>query len=147
MLLGAFSMTRNGNKLNFGYILRIARKDWLKQVFELTRYYTGLARKWQHGLTILFVYRTSEGDAFVGYGVIKEVLSFDELSESEQEICKEHGWKYVLDFAYVVKFNQPVLVKETSLAESKLRGKFLHGVRLDSTLAAFIINRGSIVYG
>ena len=123
-----------------GYILRISRKEWVKQVFERTKYYVGIRRKWKPGQTILFVHKTLNGDAFIGYGVVNSFQSLEELTESEKAECEEWGWRGAIDFKYVVRFEKPVLVKETPLGSSKLKGKYLHGVKLskayiDSVLA------------
>lgn len=134
-------MIQKRYKDDFGYALRIAKPEWLEQVFESTRYYTGLQRSWRNGAPVLFVYNTKNGDAFVGYGVIKEALSFEELPETEQITCSKWGWKTAIDFDYIVRFNSPVLVKETTLAETRLRGKFLHALHLDLTFINDVISR------
>jgi hypothetical protein len=57
-----------------GYILRIAKKEWVEKVFNSAMYYTGARRKWQTGQTILFVGKTEFGDAFIGYGRNRKCL-------------------------------------------------------------------------
>ena len=131
-----------------GYILRIIRKEWVEQVFERTKYYVGIRRKWKPNQIIFFVHKTMRGDAFIGYGVISNLQSFEELSEEERMKCKRWNWKGALDFVYVVRFEKPLLVKETFLGNSKLRGKYLHGLTLtrkqtDSILS--MIERGERV--
>jgi hypothetical protein len=114
-----------------GYILRITTKEWVDQVFELAIYYTGLRRKWRPGQTIVFVHNTDVGDAVVGYGVIENVYARDELSDEEQRECEKHRWKKALDFKYVLKFDKPLPIKATVLKDSKIRGRFLHGLSLN----------------
>jgi len=75
-----------------GYILRIAKKEWVEKVFDSAMYYTGARRKWQPGQTILFVSRTELGDSFIGYGVIENIYEKEELSEEEQRECETYGW-------------------------------------------------------
>lgn len=113
-----------------GYILRIARKEWVERVFDSAIYYTGARRKWQTGQTILFVGRTEFGDAFIGYGVIENVYEKGELSEEEQRECNTYGWRKALEFKYLVKFEKPLPLKETFLKELKLHGKTLHSLPL-----------------
>ncbi len=113
-----------------GYILRITRKEWVEQVFERTKYYVGIKRKWSPSQTIFFVHKTMRGDAFIGYGVVNNFQSFEELSDEEKAECEKWNWNGALDFIYVVKFKEPLLIKETFLKNSRLRGKYLHGLAL-----------------
>ena len=98
-----------------GYILRIATKQWVEQVFNLAIYYTSARRKWKSGQTILFVHKTNKGDAVVGYGEIGDIYSVDELSGEERRECEKYGWKKAIEFKYVKKFENPLLIKETCL--------------------------------
>jgi hypothetical protein len=113
-----------------GYILRIATKQWVNQVFDMAMYYTNIRRKWKLGQTILFVHRTGLGDAIVGYGVIEAVKEKDELVDEERDKCEEGGWRRAVEFRYVKKLEKPILVKETFLKDSKLRGRYFHGLPL-----------------
>lgn len=124
-----------------GYILRIATKEWVDQVFDLALYYTGFRRKWRPGQTIIFVHKTSVGDAVVGYGVIESIYEKEELSEEEQHECEKRGWKKALEFKYVVKFDKPLPVKETVLKDLKVRGRFLHGLSLNKQQLSSIIGQ------
>ena len=114
-----------------GYILRITRKEWVEQVFDCMTYYTSLYRKWKPEQTILFVHKTDEGDSLIGFGTIGAIRDFQDFSEGEKALCAEHGWKRALDFSFIKKFSTPLLVKETFLAETLRRGRFLHGLALD----------------
>jgi hypothetical protein len=113
-----------------GYILRIASKQWVDQVFEMAIYYTNIRRKWKTGQTILFIHKTKIGDAIVGYGVIENVYEKDELSEEEKRQCERGGWKRAIEFKYVKQFDAPLSIKETFLKGSKLRGRYFHGLKL-----------------
>ena len=113
-----------------GYILRIATKEWVDQVFEMAIYYTGFRRKWKVGQIILFVHKTALGDAFVGYGEIGNVYGLDELSEEEKRECERWGWKKAIEFKYVIRFEKPLPIKETFLKDLKIRGRTLHGFPL-----------------
>jgi len=113
-----------------GYILRIATEQWVNHVFDMAIYYTDLRRKWKSGHTILFVHKTSLGDAMIGYGVIETAVEKDELSEDERSECEEGGWKGALVFKYVKRFERPLLIRETFLKDSKRRGRLFHGLAL-----------------
>ena len=114
-----------------GYILRIASKEWVERVFDLAIYYTSTRRKWETGQTIVFVHKTDMGDAIVGYGIIGNICALDELSEEERRECQRQGWKRAIEFKYVLRFDKPLLVKETFLKGLKLRGRYLHGLSLN----------------
>lgn len=113
-----------------GYILRIATKQWLNQVFSMAIYYTNMRRKWRQGQTILFVHKTNVGDALVGYGLIERACEKDELSEQDKYECERGGWRRAIEFKYVKQFDKPLPIKDTFLKGSKLRGRYFHGLRL-----------------
>jgi len=124
-----------------GYILRISTKRWVDQVFNLAMYYTGARRRWKVGQTIIFVHRTSLGDAVIGYGVIGDIYESDELSEEERRECEKHGWKKAIEFRYIIRFENPLPIKETSLKDLKLRGKYLHSLPLNKEQLDVIISQ------
>lgn len=123
-----------------GYILRITRKEWVEQVFERTRYYVGVRRRWKPNQLILFVHKTTIGDAFIGYGVISNFLSLEELSEEERIECEKWNWRGALDFTYVIRFERPLPIKKTFLKDSGLRGKYLHGLALNEEQVSVILS-------
>jgi len=125
----------------YGYILRIATKEWLDQVFDSAIYYTSFRRKWRAGQTIVFIHKTDIGDAFVGYGVIGNLCEIDQLSEEERRECEKHGWRKALEFKYVIKFRKPLAIKETFLRKSKLHGRYLHGLPLNKEHLDSIISQ------
>ena len=124
-----------------GYLLRIATKQWVNQVFEMAIYYTSVRRKWKTGQNILFVHKTEAGDAIVGYGMIENMYEKDSLSEEEKNRCEKYGWKKAIEFKYVVKFDKPLLVKETVLKSMKIRGRLLHGLSLNGMQVESIISQ------
>ncbi|MEM3577370.1 MAG: hypothetical protein QXX51_02825 [Candidatus Bathyarchaeia archaeon] len=109
-----------------GLILRIATKEWVNQVFDYAMYYTGARRKMSAGQTVIFVHKTEFGDSFIGYGKIGNVYAVEELSEIERSLCEKWGWKGAIEFKYVVKFDEPLPIRETFLKNLKVRGKTLH---------------------
>jgi hypothetical protein len=124
-----------------GYILRIATKQWVNQVFDTAMYYTSAIRKWKPEQTILFVHKTSVGDSIIGYGVIEDVYGLDELSEEERRECEKHGWKVAIGFKYVKEFEKTLPLRETALKDLSARGKFLHGLPLSSEQIESVINQ------
>ncbi len=123
-----------------GYILRISTKKWVDQVFDSAMYYTSAPRKWAQGQAVVFLHKTKLGDAFVGYGILKKVHRIDELSEEERFECIKHGWKKALEFKYVLKFDTPLPIQKTFLKDSKLRGAYLHGLKLNKEQLNSIIS-------
>jgi hypothetical protein len=115
-----------------GCILRIATKQWLSQVFDTAMYYSSLHTNWKLGQTILFLHKTSVGDAFVGYGLVRKVWEKSELSEHDRQECERGGWKRAVEFTYVKRFCEPLAIKDTFLSSSKLRGRYFHGLKLES---------------
>ena len=114
-----------------GFILRIATRQWVNQVFGTAIYFTNLRRNWKQGQTILFVHKTTVGDALVGYGLIERVCEKDELPGPDKDACERGDWKRALEFRYVRQFDKPLPVKETFLKGSKLRGRLFHGFKLN----------------
>jgi hypothetical protein len=124
-----------------GYVLRIAAQEWVEPVFSIAAYYTSLPRKWKRGQAIVFLHKTDAGDAVVGYGMIQNVLEQNELSEAERKQCAMHGWKKVIEFSYVIRFDKPLLVKETFFKDTKLRGRCFHGYALSREQLKAIITQ------
>jgi len=124
-----------------GYILRIAKKEWVEKVFNSAMYYTSSPRKWRKGQTILFLAKTGFGDAFVGYGVVENIYTKGELSEEEQMECEMWGWRKALEFKYVVRFDKPLALRDTFLKDSRLRGRYFHGLPLKTEELNALINQ------
>jgi len=119
-----------------GYILRIATRDWVEQVFSIAVYYTSIRRKLGPQQTIIFVNKTSIGDAIIGYGVIEDVYEKAELSEEEKSECEKHRWEKAVVFRYVVEFEKPLPIRKTFFKETKLRGRCFHGFQLNKDQVA-----------
>jgi len=130
-----------------GYVLRISGGEWVDQVFDMAIYYTNLNRKWEGGRTVLFLHKTDSGDAFIGYGVIERALERDDLSDEERRSCERGGWKRGIVFRYVRRFREPLLVKETFLKGSKLRGRLLHGLELGAEQLRSVLEQGNVLLG
>jgi hypothetical protein len=127
-----------------GSILRIATKELVDVVFEMAIYYTNMNRKWNSGHMILFVNKTELGDAFVGYGSIERISEKDILSEEEQAECFRGGWKRAIEFKYVKRFAKPLLIKDTFFKDSKLRGRYFHGLTLNEQQVNELIQQGDV---
>ena len=114
----------------YGYILRISKDQWLKQVYDLKKYYPGTMRRWKRGTIILLAKKAEEGDSFIGYGVVDKVQMLWELPPEEEAYCRERGWKCALSFKTLFRFDKPFPIKESILADDPRKGRLLHGVRL-----------------
>ena len=132
---------KEGESSPMGYILRISRDEWVKQVFDRRKYYLGVRRRWEPGLTIFFARKAERGDSFLGYGLIESVQELGELSEEERSECEERGWKHALNFKNVVKFEPPLPIKETVMKDVGLWGNRLHGYRLTSEQVRSILSK------
>lgn len=116
-----------------GYILRIATKKWVDQVFDNAIYYTNMRRKWKTGQTILFLHKSNLGDTLVGYGLVEKSANPEELPGQDKHECELGGWKEAIEFKYVKQFDKPVAIKDTFLRSSKLRGRYFHGLKLNGS--------------
>jgi len=141
--LGGCKMKETGSSLR-SYILRITKDEWVKQVFDLKRYYVGVRRRWEPGLTILFARKAEKGDSFLGYGIIESVLKVEELSEEERTKCKKYGWNRAINFKSIVKFDPPLPIKETVISDMGVRGSRLHGFRLTSDQVQSILSKAEL---
>jgi len=115
---------------NPGYILRISTDEWLKQVYELKKYYPGITRRWKRGTVILLARKAEEGDSFIGYGVVDKVEMLWELPPEEEAYAKEHGWKGAISFKTLFRFERPYPIKKSILADDPRKGRTWHGARL-----------------
>jgi len=115
---------------NPGYILRISTEDWLRQVYELRKYYPGISRRWRRGTVILLAMRAEEGDSFIGYGVVDKVEMPWELPPEEEAYAREHGWRAAISFKTLFRFERPLPIKKSALAGDPRKGRLLHGARL-----------------
>lgn len=113
-----------------GYILRVSHDDWVDQIFKIEKYYSGIMRNWRIGTPILLAKKTHLGDSFLGYGITSKVEMLWEMSPEEEHYCKENGWKVAISFKPLIKFEEPLPIKNTPLRDDKRKGFFLHGVRL-----------------
>ena len=113
-----------------GYILRIIRDEWVEKVFKEQRYYSGISRRWRRGDIILFAKKTEAGDSFIGYGVVEKIEEIWELPPEERRYAMEHGWRWALTLNPIFRFEKPIPIRETILAEDPRKGRFLHGAML-----------------
>jgi len=115
---------------NPGYILRISRDEWQKQVYELKKYYPGFTRRWKRGTVILLARKAEEGDSFIGYGVVDKVEMPWEMPPEEEAYIKEHSWKCGLAFRTLFRFEKPFPIKKSILADDPRKGMTWHGAPL-----------------
>jgi len=110
--------------------LRITREEWFNQVFTIKKYFPGIARRWEPNGTILLVRKAEKGDSFVGYGVLGEFVKRDELPDEKRQECEKMGWRGVLVFKELYRFEPPVRIKDTVVGASKAKGRCFHGFPL-----------------
>lgn len=121
------------------YILRITKKEWYRQVFNIKKYYPGVPRSWEPGGTIFLVHKVEKGDSFVGYGIIERFVERDKLPDQTRRECERMRWKGELIFSELFRFEPPVPIKETILSGSRVRGRCLHGYPLNEPQAESIL--------
>ena len=109
------------------YMLRISKDEWVRLVFSKKAYYTSMRRNWKEGGKILFVKKIEEGDALIGYAIIDSIIDYDSLPSKEKELCLNYGWTKKLVFKKMIRFEPPILIKDTMIAEWPQRGALLHG--------------------
>lgn len=123
------------------YILRITKEGWFRQVFSIKKYYPGVRRRWEPDAKILLVRNSEDGDSFVGYGTLQEYTQKDLLPADEQKECESMRWTGVLVFDELFRFDPPLLLKETFLSGSRVRGRCLHGYPLNERQVGLILGR------
>jgi hypothetical protein len=72
------------------------------------------------------------------------ILEKHELCDQERIECERGGWKMAIEFKYVRKLERPLLVKETFLKDSKLRGRFFHGLQLDRVQVESLLKQAGV---
>ena len=115
---------------NPGYILRVSTDDWVEQIFEIKKYYSGIMRNWKRGTPILLTRKTEAGDSFLGYGITEKVEMLWEMTQEEEYYCRENNWRCALTLKPLIRFKKPYPIKETFLADDPRKGIFLHGAQL-----------------
>ncbi len=109
------------------YILRIAKDEWTRLVFSKKAYYTAMRRNWEANSKIVFVKKMKEGDSLIGYGVLDDAIAIDDMSYKEKNLCLDNGWIKKLTFSKMIRFEPPILIKDTEIAEWPQKGALLHG--------------------
>jgi hypothetical protein len=115
---------------NPGYILRVSTDDWVEQIFEIKKYYSGIMRNWKRGTPILLAKKTDVGDSFLGYGITDKVEMLWEMTPEEENYCRENNWRCALTLKPLIRFKNPYPMKGTFLADDPRKGSFLHGAML-----------------
>jgi hypothetical protein len=126
---------------NPGYILRISSDEWLEQVFQLKKYYAGISRNWRRGTPILMAKKTELGDSILGYGIIQKVEMLWEMTPEEEDYCRENKWRCALNFQPLVKFEKPIPIKDTVLADDERKGSYLHGALISEQIVDSILKQ------
>ena len=87
-------------------------------------------RNWRKGTTILFARKSTDGDSFLGYGIVEKVEMLWEMTPEEENYCIENKWKCALTLKPLVRFRDPLPIRETVMVDDRRRGSFLHGALL-----------------
>lgn len=123
-------MSEKNEEAYQAYILRITKDEWVERVYEGKKYYVGIPRRWEAGLTVFIAYRTEKGDSLIGYGAVGAVKKMKDLGGEEREECVKHGARWILYFDKLVRFRFPLLIKDTVLKDVAVHGRYLHGFHL-----------------
>ncbi|MCS7115485.1 MAG: hypothetical protein RMJ15_05580 [Nitrososphaerota archaeon] len=123
------------------HLLRISRDEWMRQVFKVKKYYSGMrsVKGWQTGSVVIFLKKVGKADSIIGYGIVEGVESLEDMDEHEKAMCQKHGWKSAVRFSELKRFESPKLVKETVIGEWNVKGRFLHGRALSSEEVRLIL--------
>ena len=115
----------------FGYCVRIKTEKSLKQTLDTGRYYTGLRRNWHRETKILFLMKTEKGDAIIGYGAPWGIdFEFQPVNALEGNYYDENNFYCCIVFRSIIKFTDPLLIKESALNTDKRKGMLWHGAKL-----------------
>jgi len=132
-------LSRKGSTSPRNFILRITKEEWFRQVFTIKKYFPGIARRWEPEGAIFLVRKSDRGDSFVGYGVLEEFINKEQLPEEKKAECEKMGWKGVLVFNELFRFEPPLPIKETVLKSSRAKGKCFHGYPLSKEQVDLIL--------
>ena len=116
------------------HILRISRDEWIRQVYDVGKYYSGMigVKGWQIGSTVVFLKKVGKKDSVIGHGSIAGIETIDDMSEEEKKMCQENGWKSAVRFADLKKLEPAKPINETAIGKWGARGQYLHGRALSN---------------
>lgn len=122
-----------------GYVLRITKEEWYRQVFSIKKYFPGVPRRWDPGGIIFLVRKAEKGDSLIGYGVIERFVKRNLLPEFRRKECEKMGWKGAIIFSELYRIEPPVPVKQTVLGAVGVSGSYLQGYVLTKEQADSIL--------
>ena len=80
---------------------------------------------------ILFIMNARKGDSIIGYGSVEKIEEYYAImDDDEYDFCKENKHNVCITFKKIIKFNPPLLIKDTILGSGRRKGAFLHGAKL-----------------
>jgi len=126
------------------YILRIANDEWIKTVYDNRVYYTSIRRRFDSNTNILFANKVYSGDSLIGYGIIDYVLELEDLDDRERKFCLMNNWLRKIVFKNIIKFESPLAIKDTELANWPQKGALLHGAPISDEQLRYIIDLSKI---
>ena len=90
------------------------------------------------------VKNTESGDAFIGYALIRKIIDLEGMNDKEKDMCIDNNWNKKLSFGKLVRFEPPVLVKDTVVAKWGQKGALLHGAPVSETDIESIIRTAKV---
>ncbi|MEA2089336.1 MAG: hypothetical protein U9O89_01055 [Thermoproteota archaeon] len=125
------------------HIMRVKTEEWVRQVFEVKKYYTGMitVKGWKPGSAVLFLRKVGQADSIIGYGTVARIQGLDEMSEEERTMCRENGWEMAVTFSDVKQLASPLPVKETKIGNWEAKGRYLHGRTLSDEVLESILSK------
>ncbi len=107
------------------YIIRMKNDELERQLFLRRWLYVGLTREWARGSYVLFIKRAG---AFIGSGVIRQLVPQAELDESEKQFCLQNNFSAKIVFEKLARFIPPVSLQESPIAG--MNPLTLHGLEI-----------------
>ncbi|KPV62362.1 MAG: hypothetical protein AOA65_1901 [Candidatus Bathyarchaeota archaeon BA1] len=111
------------------HILRVSRDEWVRQVFDVKKYYTGMraVKGWETNSVVIFLKKVEKTDSVIGYATVEDVETLNEMSENEKAMCQEHGWITAIKLRDAKRLEPPKPLGETTIGGWSVKGRFLHG--------------------
>lgn len=99
-----------------GHVIRLTQTRVERQLFLQRTILIGVRRNWAAGSKAIFVRRqealsdniSALQDYFIGFGIVKSLVPFTELSASERQKCMENNCYGKITFRILVRFIPPV---------------------------------------
>jgi hypothetical protein len=64
-----------------------------------------------------------------------------EMTPEEENYCRENRWRCALTFQPLIRFETPLPIRDTVMANDRRKGSFLHGAMLPEEQVDSILDR------